>query len=65
MDLKLQRWAEVKRSNKEVLRQFIKNRAGIDIPIDALYDIQVLSEEASSENYIIMTISTVNFTFVF
>jgi starch phosphorylase len=35
------KFATVKRANKERLRYFVKEKTGIDIPIDALYDIQV------------------------
>jgi glycogen phosphorylase len=35
------KFAEIKRQNKQRLRDFVQNNCGIEIPIDALYDIQV------------------------
>lgn len=35
------KFAAVKRENKERLKHFVKQKTGIDIPVDALYDIQV------------------------
>jgi len=35
------RFVEVKRSNKRRLQKFVKDNTGIDIPLDALYDVQV------------------------
>ena len=35
------KFAAVKRANKELLRDWVKDKTGILIPIDALYDVQV------------------------
>lgn len=35
------KFAAVKRANKEVLKDFIKEKTGIVIPLDAIYDVQV------------------------
>mmetsp|Transcript_23971 Transcript_23971/g.32121 ORF Transcript_23971/g.32121 Transcript_23971/m.32121 type:complete len:619 (-) Transcript_23971:556-2412(-) len=37
----VRRFAEVKRANKKRLQTYVKESTGIDIPLDALYDIQV------------------------
>lgn len=37
----IQQWAKVKRDNKVVLAQRIKKLTGYDVPVDALYDVQV------------------------
>lgn len=34
-------WARIKRQNKEVLARHIKKQTGYDVPIDALYDVQI------------------------
>ena len=34
-------FARIKRKNKEKLQKWVKTNAGIEIPVDSLYDIQV------------------------
>ena len=37
----IKKWAQIKRGNKEKLAEKIKSLTGYDVPVDALYDVQV------------------------
>lgn len=37
----IKRFTEIKRNNKKRLQQWVKVKTGVDIPLDALYDVQI------------------------